>query len=257
MPVIHLFRRAAAAIVMLLAMASAIPASAQFTILTEAQAHQAFRHMQHMQTTGEIEFRFVLDGCYARAHLMTERLRQLKIEPMKLWAVANDQNAPLQVQSKYLPINGGWVTWNYHVAPAVHVKLRNGQVRQWVFDPSIHWHSPLDADQWLAAMRPRNVRRTYTASSQYSVNGSLPHGGAVHHARYVMQVYRDRYRRRDFRALSPAEMSAIALYVEVRPSQALPTPAGLPLTRRDAELLALRQVRVAVEPAGCRTVLAA
>jgi hypothetical protein len=92
-----------------------------------------------------IAFRFPTDGCYARAHLMAQEMRQQGLQPWKVWSKANGKE-PLYAVTKNHP--RGYVTWGWHVAPALRVTLSSGKTIWCVFDPSL-WKRPCSISEWL------------------------------------------------------------------------------------------------------------
>jgi hypothetical protein len=98
-----------------------------------------------------IAFRFPTDGCYARAHIMAQEMRKLGHQPWKVWSKANG-NEQLYARTSNHP--RGFVTWGWHVAPILRVKLSSGKVLWCVIDPSL-FKKPATITQWkLAQKRP-------------------------------------------------------------------------------------------------------
>jgi hypothetical protein len=60
-----------------------LPADETVTLEKATEVFQA------MIKQGDIAFRYPVDGCYARAELMIERMSRLGLKPRKVWAVAN------------------------------------------------------------------------------------------------------------------------------------------------------------------------
>jgi len=98
-----------------------------------------------MASQGDIAFKYPTDGCYARAHLMVQRMQQLGATPGKVWSFAGSPTDPLWVTTPNDP--AGYVTWGYHVAPTVPVQQPDGTVQDMVIDPSIYDH-PVPVGQW-------------------------------------------------------------------------------------------------------------
>jgi uncharacterized Zn-binding protein involved in type VI secretion len=101
-----------------------------------------------MAAQPDIAFAYPADGCYARAHLMAQRMQQLGVTPGKVWSFASGQDDPLWVNTPHDP--SGSVEWGYHVAPTVPVRGSDGVVRDMVMDPSLFDH-PVSIDQWRDA----------------------------------------------------------------------------------------------------------
>ncbi len=118
------------------------------------RAQELFREMAR-QT--DLAFRYPTDGCYARAELMVERLSQLGAKPRKIWAVANGE--ALHAKTKNHP--RGYVTWAYHVAPALRVRDTDDSQRWYVIDPSLFTELATVTDWMKAQMKRDTGRRPY------------------------------------------------------------------------------------------------
>jgi Glutaminase len=99
-----------------------------------------------------IPFQYVRDGCYARAHKMrwiiTSRYRYCC---EKVFSFANKNNDRLAVKADKW--GGCCVTWWYHVAPLIRVRVRVGGlsvVLALVIDPGM-FDKPVLLSTWLAA----------------------------------------------------------------------------------------------------------
>src|SRR5262245_43741887 len=100
-----------------------------------------------MPRPSDTALRCPVDGCYARAHLMVGRMQKNRFKPRKVWAFANGES--LYARTKNHP--DGHVSWGYHVAPVLRVRLSDGGQRWYVIDPSL-FSAPATIDQWEAAM---------------------------------------------------------------------------------------------------------
>ncbi len=87
----------------------------------------------------DIPFGYKYDGCYARAHLMSRRFEEMGIATKKVW-----------IKGK-LFVPGTDIEWDYHVAPVVEVKEKNGKIQQYVIDPSLN-SKAVTVDEWVASM---------------------------------------------------------------------------------------------------------
>ena len=122
-----------------------------------------------------IPFHYPPDGCYARAHLMSERMTQLGIESRKQFAVSTRQGG-LQVRSDYASDgpqgSQPTVTWWYHVAPILAVDQPNGTTIDMVMDPSM-FGTPVPVSSWTGAMRPDafNVMDVAAVAQHVQANG--------------------------------------------------------------------------------------
>jgi hypothetical protein len=124
-----------------------------------AKAHEVHAWMARQK---EIAFKFPIDGCYARAHLMIEKMVKNEFKPRKIWAVANGE--PLYARTKNHP--RGHVTWGYHVAPVLRVRTGEGGQRWYVIDPSL-LDRPGTVSEWEQAMtRAPNSPRPYLTVSK-------------------------------------------------------------------------------------------
>ncbi|MGL4550789.1 MAG: protein-glutamine glutaminase family protein [Gemmataceae bacterium] len=109
-----------------------------------AKAGEVFRWMTKQK---DIAYAFPVDGCYARAQLMCDRMTRQGFKPRKVWAAGNGEE--LYAKTKNHP--KGHVTWGYHVAPVLRVRNADGTQRWYVIDPSLH-AEPATLSQWEQAM---------------------------------------------------------------------------------------------------------
>jgi hypothetical protein len=112
--------------------------SIDLTLLSEKEAQNLFKEMA---ANKDIPFDFPFDGCYARAHTMTQIMEKKGIISGKAWVEGN-----LNVTSA----EWGEVQWRYHVAPVVMVKVGNKNV-PYVIDPSI-MDKPVPFETWKNKM---------------------------------------------------------------------------------------------------------
>jgi hypothetical protein len=105
----------------------------------------ALNVFRQMEALGDrVAFRFPTDGCYARAHIMAQEMRKMGFQPWKVWSVRNGAE-PLFAKTSNHP--RGYVTWGWHVAPVLRVKLSSGKVIWCVFDPSL-FTRPCSIKEW-------------------------------------------------------------------------------------------------------------
>jgi len=101
-----------------------------------------------------IPFQYVRDGCYARAHKMrwiiTTKYRYCCDKVFSFAVFGNDR---LAVQANKW--GGCCVTWWYHVAPLVRVRLGRFGVLLMVIDPGM-FDKPVLLTSWLAAQENKN-----------------------------------------------------------------------------------------------------
>jgi hypothetical protein len=155
-----------------------------------------------MAAQRDIAFRFPIDGCYARAHLMCERMIQRGLKPRKIWSVANGDS--LYARTKHNP--NGYVTWGYHVAPVLRIRNADGTQRWYVIDPSL-FPKPATVTMWMnAQMRTPSSPKPYLTISKIGLGpfwldrkrkpgtgywpGPDPSGGVHSHALATMRKYK-------------------------------------------------------------------
>src|SRR5262249_49067031 len=123
-------------------------------LVKEAKATEVFNWMARQR---DIAFRYPIDGCYARSQLMVERMRKQGFHPAKVWAFANGES--LYARTRNNP--KGYVTWSYHVAPVLRVRVTPKVQRWFVIDPSL-FQQPVPIAAWEQAMRKSaNSHRAY------------------------------------------------------------------------------------------------
>ncbi len=113
-----------------------------------------------------IPFQYVIDGCYARAHKMrwiiTTRFRYCC---EKVFSYATDDFDTLAVQANKW--GGCCVTWWYHVAPLIRVRVRLGKasvVLAMVVDPGM-FDKPVLLSSWLYAQENKTCSANAKVSS--------------------------------------------------------------------------------------------
>ncbi len=121
----------------------------------------------------DIPFEFIIDGCYARAHLMSEQMSEAGMNNGKIFCeVANPWGSgKLTAENKYMQAK-----WWYHVAPLVFAY--NGateKVEGYVMDPSMDT-KPMKAEEWIGKMwdEKTNIKVDITRAAQY---GPIEAGG--------------------------------------------------------------------------------
>jgi Glutaminase len=99
-----------------------------------------------------IPFQYVIDGCYARAHKMRQIITsRYRFCCEKVFSFANQKNDTLAVKADKW--GGCCVTWWYHVAPLIRVRVRIGSIKltlAMVIDPGM-FDKPVLLSSWLAA----------------------------------------------------------------------------------------------------------
>ncbi len=139
------------------AAAAAAAGAGTKTSVTPQQAQEIFKNMASQP---DIAFNYALDGCYARAYLMNDRIQQqYGVTPSRVWAFGN-----LSVST---PGPYGQVNWGYHVASVIPVSQPDGSTQMMVIDPSIE-SGPVPVNQWAATMH------TSAANTQITAPGTPP-----------------------------------------------------------------------------------
>lgn len=121
----------------------------------------------------DIPFEYIIDGCYARAHLMSEQMSSEGMNNAKMFCmVANPWGSgKLTAENKYMEAK-----WWYHVAPLVFAY--NGateKVEGYIMDPSMDT-KPMKAEEWIGKMwdEQTNIKVDVTRAPQY---GPIEAGG--------------------------------------------------------------------------------
>jgi hypothetical protein len=127
-----------------------VPADVSVVSLSEAQAV-----VLRMKSQPDIAFRYPADGCYARAHLMCQRLVEMGLQPGKAWVFDDAKQNRLVATTPNHP--RGYVQWWYHVAPILKVRDNAGKVRSHVIDPSM-FDRPATIFEWQKKMYHSRVR---------------------------------------------------------------------------------------------------
>lgn len=96
----------------------------------------------------EIPFEYIVNGCFARAHLMCDTLHKDQINSAKIFCmIDNPDTDALHAHNKYMD-----ATWHhFHVAPLVYAQDENRKVVPFVVDPSMSDH-PLKPQEWVRKM---------------------------------------------------------------------------------------------------------
>lgn len=156
---------------------------------TEVQAQQLFTEMaglQFLTTRGElapVPYHYPPDGCYARAHLMMQRLTELGYASEKVFAISKTAGggAGLHVPTPYggdAPGGQPAVDWWYHVAPIITVTMQDGSTQQMVIDPSMA-SSPITISQWTGMMSGQTFQNLSMSAVEQLLqqnNGNFPDG---------------------------------------------------------------------------------
>jgi hypothetical protein len=128
------------------------------SVVSGSQAAEVFARVKAQR---EIAFRYPLDGCYARAHLMGRLMLEMGVRPGKVWAFDDramaDKKAPPRLYARTGNHPKGEVWWKYHVAPLLGVRDAGGKVRMHVIDPSL-FDEPVPLARWQGRMMHPSIR---------------------------------------------------------------------------------------------------
>jgi hypothetical protein len=119
-------------------------------------------------TNTPIPFHYPPDGCYARAHhgvaphaeglRLAEGICCLAEIPPERRRRDERAQRRLPFAADAAPGQGPNVSWWYHVAPIIQVRLPAGTIMEMVIDPSI-FANPAPVAAWTASMSPENFQR--------------------------------------------------------------------------------------------------
>lgn len=123
--------------------------------LSEDEVQKLFIQAKNMK---DIPFGYKYDGCYARAHIMSRRFEKMGIAAQKVWIKG------------MLSVPGTDIEWNYHVAPVVEVKKKNGKIEKYVIDPSLT-DKAVTVDEWVATMDRGNKGPVMKTTYPFPLNG--------------------------------------------------------------------------------------
>lgn len=124
----------------------------QGMIPTKSQLQAEFDKLAAIE---EIPFEYIIDGCYARAHLMCEQMSADNINNNKMFVMLEDAHGKdrLTAENKYMKAK-----WWYHVAPMVWAQDdQSKKVEPYIMDPSMA-KTPLKPEQWIHAMWDEKTR---------------------------------------------------------------------------------------------------
>jgi Glutaminase len=120
-------------------------ARAESTVATVSM-DDAVKVFKKMAAQKDIAFHYVADGCFARAHLMIQRMEKMGIPASRVWSLPKN-NGKLVAKTPFM--KKGSVEWTYHVAPVIPV-MNSGKTDYMVIDPSM-FNGPVSVHKWAAA----------------------------------------------------------------------------------------------------------
>ncbi|MBC7691927.1 MAG: hypothetical protein H7222_09165 [Methylotenera sp.] len=144
--------------------------------ITSAKAEELFKTAAAMD---DIPYKYIQDGCYARAHVIADRFEKQGVKTEKIW-----------IFGELTPLKNSNIHWGFHVAPVVNVRTESGVIEKRVIDPSLATHA-LTVQEWEGMIKtpgkitesiypaPSNTRvylRTsvcFTASSVYAPDDNV------------------------------------------------------------------------------------
>ena len=103
-------------------------------------ASQAMNVFDKLSKAKHINFEYLKDGCFARAHLMCEWLFDKGLTPKKAWAFQGKEM--LKVKFNHVSFK-----WGYHVAVALDVEFENKKIENMIFDPGL-FDAPVAVKTW-------------------------------------------------------------------------------------------------------------
>ncbi len=156
---------------------------------------QAAAILAEFAAADDLALGFPADGCYARTHLMVQRLLDRGLAPSKAWAFAASATDLLWMETPDHP--DGRVQWGYHVAPVLVVRGPDGDRRERVLDPLL-FDRPVPIEEWRSALHdtPTLVRTAPGEPPLPSRGGTGywpgpdPFEGPDVHARETLEEYR-------------------------------------------------------------------
>ena len=105
----------------------------ELTVLSPAEADKLVAQFLNDKN---IPFDYALDGCFARAHKMAYLMQEKGIISGKAFVIGR-----LFANPKYGP-----VSWRYHVAPVVLVKI-NDEIKPYIIDPAL-FNKAVPYEEW-------------------------------------------------------------------------------------------------------------
>lgn len=135
----------------------------EVSVVSLSRAQDIFKQLSENE---DIPHRFVMEGCFARAHAMVQQMDEMGLISAKAYVEGD------------LQIDGGKfgpVRWSYHVAPMLMVKTPKGII-PYIFDPSL-FKGPVPFEEWKALML-KNPKSKYTGeyyTSRFNYNPDTRH----------------------------------------------------------------------------------
>jgi len=149
------------------------------------QAREVFQSLAGLE---DIAHDYFPNGCYARTHLMCLEIEKLGVIPEKAWIKKEGHFLTVR------PLDWTPVGWDYHVAPVLKVRTKNG-VENIIFDPGL-FNNPTSFEEWSKTMSATvtDIKLTLLGADSpgggeggYFYARDLPKEGAEKNAKMLMQ----------------------------------------------------------------------
>lgn len=112
-----------------------------------SELNQTFKELRN---DPKIPWEAINEGCYARAHVASQKLLDKGYNTSKIFAMVDDpemENDSNRLRAKNAYTKG---EWQFHTAPLVFAKDdKTGKVDGYVLDPSLNREKPMKASEWL------------------------------------------------------------------------------------------------------------
>jgi len=103
----------------------------------------------------KIPYEYIIDGCYARAHLMCETMMNDDINCSKMFVMIENLfgGDMLKAENKFMKAE-----WWYHVAPLVFAKDEaTDKIEGYIMDPGMS-NKPMKAEEWIGGMWDKSFK---------------------------------------------------------------------------------------------------
>lgn len=131
--------------------------------ITMKKAQELFKKARAMK---DIAWKYRADGCYARAHLMARRFEKEGIRVDKAWLKGD------------LYVADSNTEWNYHVAPLVYVKNKDGSISKMIIDPSI-FDKPVTLEEWDNKITKKTLKGSVRTAFPFPQNAAYVERAAL------------------------------------------------------------------------------
>lgn len=145
------------------------PSRIEVSIISLSRAKDIFKQLADNE---DLPHRYLMDGCYARAHAMG-----LLMEDAGLISAKAYVEGDLKLKDE----DFGELRWSYHVAPMLMVKTKEGNI-PYVFDPAL-FKGPVPFTEWKALLL-KNPKSQYSGeffTSRFIYNRDNRHARQAHY----------------------------------------------------------------------------